>query len=75
MVYEDVESVALNSLTAYQKAINTVAIVSITDIDGKIVYVNDFFCRISKYTREELIGQTHRIINSRFHAPDFFSNL
>lgn len=75
IVYEDVENTALNSLNAYQKAINTVAIVSITDTKGKIVYVNDFFCRVSKYKREELIGNTHRIINSGFHTPDFFSNL
>jgi PAS domain S-box-containing protein len=75
MDYEEVENVTLSALNAYQKAINTVAIVSITDTGGKIVYVNDFFCRISQYTREELIGRTHRIINSSSHSSEFFSDL
>ncbi len=71
----DAKQNLLHSLNAYQKAVNTAAIVSITDKGGKILYVNDLFCKISKYNRKELLGKNHRIINSGFHPPDFFKGL
>lgn len=51
------------------------AIMAVTDAEGVIVHVNDRFCAISGYTREELMGQTHRIIRSDEHAPEFFAQL
>ncbi len=64
-----------SELADLKRAIDHAAIVATTDVKGCITYVNDKFCEISGYTRDELIGQDHRIINSRFHPPEFIRDL
>lgn len=70
---------ALNSSLAkikdLQLALDQHALVSITDQDGKIIHVNERFCQTTQFTQEELMGRDHRLINSGFHAKEYFEDM
>jgi len=65
----------VQQLEDLKRALDHAAIVATTDVTGRITYVNDKFIDISGYSREELIGQDHRIINSAFHSKEFIRDL
>ncbi|HYK71513.1 MAG TPA: PAS domain-containing protein, partial [Pseudoneobacillus sp.] len=73
-VVEELEK-SIQELKDFKFALDESSIVAITDEKGKIKYINDQFCQISKYDREELLGQDHRIINSGYHSKEFFQDM
>ena len=62
-------------LDSYLQAIGEHALVSVADSTGMIVDVNDKFCEVSGYSRDELLGQDHRIVNSGIHDKEYFDEM
>ncbi|WP_017754205.1 sensor domain-containing protein [Calidifontibacillus oryziterrae] len=65
----------LTQILELMGAVDQSVIIGITDTAGRIIYANDMFCQITKYTREELIGRNHRILKSDYHDNLFFKNM
>jgi len=72
---EDLSQQTVQELLAYRYSLDESAIVAITDHKGIIKHVNDNFCKISQYSKDELIGQDHRIINSGYHDKAYIRDL
>jgi PAS domain S-box-containing protein len=65
----------VRQLVDFKRALDQAAIVATTDVAGRITYANDKFCEISGYSREKLVGQDHRIIDSGYHSKEFMRDL
>lgn len=66
---------SMQELIDIKFALDESSIVAITDSRGTITYINEQFSQISKYQKEELLGQDHRILNSGYHPNSFFKEM
>lgn len=64
-----------HTLSFYKRALDVSSVIVITDTNGNIEYANDEFVRLSKYSREELIGKNHRVLKSGEHSTEFYKNI
>lgn len=64
-----------DAYTDLVRALNKAAIITETDLDGNIIFVNDEFCRISGYSEKELLGKNHNLVNSGTHSKIFFGDM
>lgn len=74
-VASDQLELSLRTSFFQKQALDKHAIVSIADVEGRIIYANDRFCQVSGYSRDELIGQNHRLLKSDRQSPAFFEQL
>lgn len=72
--YREVQN-AKRELEYQKSALDEHAIVSITNIDNKITYVNDKFCEIAQYTRDELLGKSAAVTSSEYHTAEFYEHI
>ena len=66
---------SISDLENFKNALDNSASVAMTDPNGIITYANDAFCKLSKYSKEEIIGKSHQIIKSGFHESKFYEDL
>ncbi len=66
---------ALKEISDYKYSLDLSALVAVTDSKGAIQYVNEMFCKVSKYPVNELIGKNHNIVNSGYHPKTFWKEM
>ncbi len=66
---------SVKQLEDLRYAVDQAALVGMTDLEGRIIYANEKFSEVSGYPKEQLIGETHRILNSGFHPTAFFREM
>lgn len=69
------ETQSLRHVFDHYKALDASSIVVVTDPKGRIIHVNDQFCRLSGHSPKELLGNTYSLINSGYHPPEFFRDM
>lgn len=74
-ISEDIFHVTTNELINFKRAVDEHCLVSITDVNGKILYVNSRLCQISEYTEQDLIGKSHSVVNSYYHPKEFWKEM
>jgi PAS domain S-box-containing protein len=72
MLKNESNIILINQLGRRELALNSCTLISETDSEGIITYVNDLFCTVSKYSRDELIGKTHKIVSSGVHQNNLW---
>jgi sigma-B regulation protein RsbU (phosphoserine phosphatase) len=72
---EDRLRASLKQLEDLRYAVDQASLVAITNHAGSIIEVNDKFCEVTGYSRDELIGQNHRILKSGYHPESFYHEM
>jgi PAS domain S-box-containing protein len=70
-----ISKIKSNELNQFRHALDSSSIVMIIDTNGTICHANNRFCSLSHYTKDELIGENHRIFNSGYHTDEFFKGM
>ena len=70
-----ISKITSHELNQFKHALDSSSIVMIIDTNGTICHANNRFCSLSHYTRDELIGENHRIFNSGYHTDEFFKGM
>jgi two-component system sensor histidine kinase/response regulator len=74
-MFNQLDRTSIIDATQNRQLLDSHVIISETDLEGKIIFVNDKFCEISGYSEGELIGKTHSLLKSGRHSPEFYKDL
>jgi PAS domain S-box-containing protein len=73
-LWKNNEGLIKSKIEFFQETLDQLYLVSIADQAGRIIYVNNAFCKASGYSESELLGKNHNIVNSGHHSEEFFKN-